>query len=75
MIKITEQHNCSCLKCDQIPKTIIRIGVFYMCEKCCNEEFGERVAIDPESESGKIYYKWLKIYFNENLTITTEEGE
>ncbi len=63
MIRCTQQHNIKCLKCGCVNYKIVRIGAFYMCPGCFCQEFGiETTEIDPDSELGKVYYKWLKIY-------------
>jgi hypothetical protein len=42
-IRCTEQHNIKCLACGSVPYRLIRIGAFYMCPGCFDEEFGEGV--------------------------------
>jgi len=78
MIKITEQYNIRCLKCLACPKKIIRIGVFYMCNNCYNEEFKELTediktggisygtGIDPNGKGSETYYHWLQIYLGKS---------
>ena len=63
MIKCTEQNNIKCLDCKKVPRKLIRVGVFYMCPSCFSANFGDDVeSIEPSSELGDIYYKWLKVY-------------
>ena len=63
MIRCIEQRNIKCLKCETVGYLIVRIGVFYMCPSCFSANFGDDVeSIDPTSELGDIYYKWLKVY-------------
>ena len=71
-IRCKTAFNISCLKCDIVPKGLVRIGAIYMCEKCFGEEFDVE-EIEPSSDAGitplgKKYYKWLKIY-NEKSVI------
>lgn len=61
MIQSRVIHNCSCLKCNNIAKHMIKIGVFVMCRKCFENEFNID-EINPDSKMGKKYYKWLKIH-------------
>ena len=63
MIRCRSVFNITCLKCADIPVRLVRIGVFYMCQKCFEIEFND-TDIEPESENGKNYYRWLK-YYNE----------
>lgn len=63
MIRCTQQYNIKCLKCNRVNLEIIRIGALYMCPVCFTQEFGiQTTKIDPESELGERYYKWLKKY-------------
>ena len=72
MIRITQQYNIKCLRCDTTPEKLVKIGAFYMCRECFEEEFAVKMkelkkfdGIDPKSKLGEVYHKWLKIYFKE----------
>ena len=71
MIRITQQSNIQCIKCNITPDKLVKIGAFYMCTECFDEEFVltqseiKFSGIDPKSKLGKVYRKWLKIYFKE----------
>jgi len=68
MIRCTQQENIECLKCGKIKRFIVRVGAFYMCNRCFIEEFGTEDSltgltdINPQSPRGTIYSKWLKKY-------------
>jgi len=67
MIRCTQQFNIKCLKCDCLNHEIVRVGAFYMCTRCFVTEFGIRTTeIDPDSELGEVYYKWLTIAIERN---------
>lgn len=72
MIKITRQYNAKCLKCKCVPKKLVKIGVFHMCDDCFISQFGDIQEIDPKSDKGKRYYKWVKKYFKKNFKIEKE---
>jgi len=62
MIRCTQQLNIKCLKCTYVKRKMVKIGAFYMCMKCFEQEFGDIVEIDPDSLLGSHYYLWLKRY-------------
>ena len=61
MIQCRIVYNEFCLKCRVVEGKMVRIGAFVMCQRCFEEEFNTE-EIDIESETGKNYYKWLKVY-------------
>ena len=66
MIKLTRYHSPTCLKCEKSFSKLIKIGAYFMCDGCYFSEFGfKEPFIDPNSDKGKIYYKWLKKYNQE----------
>lgn len=82
MIRITTQSNIKCIKCNCCPEKLVKIGAFYMCQKCFNEEFvltsseiKKFSGIDPKSKLGEVYHKWLKIYFSVFISFLKEEED
>ena len=61
MIKCRSVFNIACLKCYSIPSRLVRIGAFYMCQNCFENEFNV-VEFEPGSKIGKNYSKWLLVY-------------
>jgi len=61
-IKARPMTNHVCLKCGKTPQlTFVRVGAFDMCNECFHYEFTD-TSFDPDSQDGKTYYKWLKVY-------------
>jgi hypothetical protein len=62
-IAFRTHNSISCLKCGVIEKEMKKIGVFVMCDKCTESEFGEVKGIDCDTEAyKKTYREWLLKY-------------
>ena len=61
MINCRIVFNESCLKCGKVEGKMVKIGAFYMCQKCFEDEFNV-ADIEVGSEANKNYYNWLEIY-------------
>jgi len=65
MIRITQQSNIKCLKCNCTPELLVHIGVYYMCTECFEDEFPtiKSAGINTNNKKlMKVYHKWLQIY-------------
>ena len=61
MIRCRIIYNDGCLKCKSTNHEMVRIGALYMCKPCFETEFNIE-AFEVDSDLGKKYYKWLKVY-------------
>ena len=62
MIRCSEIFNRSCLRCEAINPKLIRVGALYFCAICWMDIFDGQEDFEPDSYSGKQYYRWLDIY-------------
>jgi len=60
MIQIKKVSNKECIKCFNVHKDMIQVGVFIMCVGCFEEEFGGVYRINEDNKEK--YYEWLNEY-------------
>ncbi len=65
MNKVAYIYNADCIVCGKVEKQMIRVGAFYVCNSCFDEEFLDKIVNRETNEinvDSEVYKKYLEIW-------------